>query len=229
MTTCDGFLNWVKISWEPPKYKPSKKPPFIPTEEEIDLLIARAGKRLAPFLQLLKETGMRRGEVNNLKWTDIDFERKTVTVTPSKGSNPRILPLSDKIVGMLQTIPKKTDRIFSSLSSTTSNFYIQKKTLARKLNIPKILKISLHTLRHWKATMEYHKTKDIIHVQQILGHRDIKSTMIYIDLEQALFSISSDEFHVKTAKNANEVCKLAEAVFEHFNTVENIHIYRKQK
>jgi integrase len=130
---------------------------------------------------------------------------------------------------MLQTTPKKTDRIFSSLSSTASNFYIQRKTLARKLNNPRILKISLHTLRHWKATMEYHKTKDIIHVQQILGHRDIKSTMIYINLEQALFSVSSDEFHVKTAENADEACRLAEAGFEHFDTIDKIHIYRKRK
>ena len=226
---CDGFLNWLKILWEPPKYKPAKKLPFIPTEEEVDQLIARAGKRLAPFLQLLKETGMRRGEAVRLKWTDIDFKRKTVSVTPEKGSNPRLLPLSEKTLGMLQTIPKKSDRMFPTLSSLTSNFYIQRKTLARKLNDPRILKISLHTLRHWKATMEYHKTKDIIHVQQVLGHRDIKSTMIYINLEQALFNISNDEFHVKTAKTVEEACKLAETGFEYFDTIESIHMYRKRK
>lgn len=226
---CDGFLNWLKIRWEPPKYKPAKKLPFIPREGEVDQLIARAGKRLAPFLQLLKETGMRRGEAVRLKWTDIDFKRKTVSVTPEKGSNPRLLPLSEKTLGMLQTIPKKSDRMFPTLSSLTSNFYLQRKTLARKLNDPRILKISLHTLRHWKATMEYHKTKDIIHVQQVLGHRDIKSTMIYINLEQALFNISNDEFHVKTAKTVEEACKLAETGFEYFDTIDTIHIYRKRK
>jgi len=45
-----------------------------------------------------------------------------------------------------------------------------------KLNNPRILKIVLHALHHWKATMEYHKTKEIIHVMQILGHREIKFT-----------------------------------------------------
>ena len=230
VTIYDSFLNWLKIPWDPPKYKPTRKLPFIPTEEEIDQLIARAGKRLAPFLQLLKETGMRRGEAIRLKWTDIDLKRKTVNVTPEKGSNPRILPLSDKALGMLLTLPKTSERVFAAtLSSVASNFYLQRKTLARKLSNPRILKISLHTLRHWKATTEYHKTRDIIHVQQILGHRDIKSTMIYINLEQALFNATNDEFHVKTAKTVEESCKLAEVGFEYFDTIEGVHVYRKRK
>lgn len=53
--------------------------------------------------------------------------------------------------------------------------------------------------------------------------------MIYINLEHALFNVSSDEFHVKTAKNAKEACKLAETGFGYFDTVDNIHIYRKRK
>jgi len=229
ITIYDSFLNWLGIPWNPPVYRPIKKLPFIPTEEEIDQLIARAGRRLAPFLQLLKETGMRRGEAAKLKWTDVDFKRKTITITPEKGSNPRILSLSDTALGMLSVIPRKADKIFASLSSVTSNFYMQRRTLAAKLNDPRIRKISLHSFRHWKATMEYHKTKDLIRVQQMLGHADIKSTMIYINLEEALFNIANDEFHVKTAKTVEEACKLAEVGFEHFDTIDNVHLYRKRK
>ena len=77
--------------------------------------------------------------------------------------------------------------------------------------------------------MEYHKTRDIIHVQQILERRDIKSTVIYINLKQALLNISNNEFRVKTAKNVAEACKLAEVGFEYFDTIEGIRIYRKRK
>jgi integrase len=87
-----------------------------------------------------------------------------------------------------------------TLGSPTSNHYIQRKSLARKLNDSRILKVSLHSLRSQKGTTEYHETKDIIHAQQLLGHCDIKSTMICINLEQALYSASNDEFDVKTAK-----------------------------
>jgi len=132
---------------------------------------------------------------------------------------------------MLLTLQKTSGKVFTAtLTSMASNFYLQRKTLARKLNNPRILKIGLHTLLHWKATMEYHKTKDTIHVQQMLGHRDIKSTMIYINLEQALFNTANDdEFHVKTAKTVEEACKLAEVGFEYFDAINGVHIYRKRK
>jgi integrase len=90
------------------------------------------------------------------------------------------------------------------------NFYQQRKRIARKLNNPRILKIGLHTFRHWKGTMEYHKTRDLLHVQAVLGHKDIKSTMVYINIEDALFQSNSGEFHVKTAKTIEEATKLIE-------------------
>ena len=58
----DSYLKMVKGSWNPPKYKTIKKLPFIPSEEEIDQVIAGSNNKTATFLQLLKETGMRSGE-----------------------------------------------------------------------------------------------------------------------------------------------------------------------
>jgi integrase len=51
------------LKWTKPKYKQQIKLPFIPTEQEIDSLIAASDKKLATLLQLLKETGCRVGEV----------------------------------------------------------------------------------------------------------------------------------------------------------------------
>lgn len=67
----DSFLKFLRMSWNPPTYRPERKIPFIPTEQEIDQFVAAAGKKLALFLQLLKETGMRCGEAVKLKWIDI--------------------------------------------------------------------------------------------------------------------------------------------------------------
>jgi len=53
--------------------------------------------------------------------------------------------------------------------------------------------------------------------------------MIYINLEQALFNTTNDEFHVKTAKTVEESCKLTEVGFEYFDTIEGVHVYRKRK
>jgi integrase len=173
---------------------------------------------------------MRRGEAAKLKWIDIDCKRKTVTITPEKGSNPRILPLSDKAIDMLNVMPKTSERIFASLSSITSNFYLQRRTLATKLSNPRILKISLHAFRHWKATMEYHRTKDIIYVQQLLGHRDIKSTMLYIYLERQLYqSTGNDEFHVKVAKSPEEIKAFLAVGFEYIVEKDGLMFFRKRK
>jgi len=58
-----------------PKCKCTRKIPFIPTEQELDALIAGCGRKTSTFLQLLKENAMRSGEVKRFLWTDIDFER----------------------------------------------------------------------------------------------------------------------------------------------------------
>ena len=71
-----SFLRMLGMTWNPPRYKRVQKLPFIPLEKEIDDLIAGCGRKVATFLQLLKETGMRAGEAWKLKWTDIDFQRK---------------------------------------------------------------------------------------------------------------------------------------------------------
>ena len=56
---------------------------------------------------------------------------------------------------------------------------------------------------------------EAIHVQQLLGHKSIQNTMVYINLEQAVFRTEDDEFHVKVAHNVDEACKLVEVGFEY--------------
>jgi integrase len=83
-----NYLNMIGKTWEPPRYKRVRKLPWIPSEEEIDQLIAGCSHRVATFLQLLKETGMRSGEAWQTRWTEIDFHSRTIRITPEKGSNP---------------------------------------------------------------------------------------------------------------------------------------------
>jgi integrase len=85
------FAKSVNIQFIIPRINQPQKLPFIPTEREIDDLIARCTKYIATFLQLCKETGARAGEIGTLKWTDVDLEKATVRVAPEKESNPRIL------------------------------------------------------------------------------------------------------------------------------------------
>jgi integrase len=78
------------------------------------------------------------------------------------------------------------------------------------------LRITFHTFRYWKPTTEYHKTKDILHVQELLRHRNIRNTLIYITIEKGLFGQqTTNEYHVKVANNTEESVKLIEVGFEY--------------
>jgi hypothetical protein len=83
--------------------------------------------------------------------------------------------------------------------------------------------------RHWKATMEYHKTKDILHVKKLLGHKKIENTEFYINIEQALFQTQNDEFHVKTALTPEEIKSLLEVGFEYICEKDGLLFFRKRK
>jgi len=226
----EAFLKFLGGQWERPKYECTRKIPFIPLETELDQLIAALSPTLAVFCQILKETGARAGEVVKLKWTDVDFERRLIRINnPEKGSNPRIIKVSEKCINMINRLPRKKETIFKNLNTINSSFNLQRKRIAAKLNNPRILKISFHTFRHWRATMEYHKTKDILYVKELLGHKDIKNTMIYITIEKTLFKESNDEFTVKVASSLEEFVKLLEVGFEYVGDYEGKKVLRKRK
>lgn len=227
-----SFAIMAGLAFHPPRYKQAEKLPFIPTEEEIDQLIAGCGKKMATFLHLLKETGMRRGEAWRLEWTDIDAKHRTVRIEPEKGSNPRILPISATLIGMLDYLPKDGSRIWTTADPDHmgTGLCAQRKRIAKKLQNPRIGKISFHTLRHWKATEEYHRTKDILHVMKMLGHKNIECTLLYIDLEKALYRQPSNEaFTARVAETVDDACKLIEAGFEYVTDIADKKLFRKRK
>jgi integrase len=109
----DLFAKYAGLRWDKPKCQPERKIPFIPTEQELDALIASSGKKLSTLLQLLKETGMRVGEARRLHWTDVDFQRRVIILNdPEKAGNPRIFNVSHTLINMLSALPKKTSKIF---------------------------------------------------------------------------------------------------------------------
>lgn len=73
--------------------------------------------------------------------------------------------------------------------------------------------------------MEYHKTKNILHVQLLLGHKNIQNTLIYTHL----VSFESDEWMCKVSQSLEEAVELVEAGFDYVTEVEGKKIFRKRK
>jgi integrase len=221
------FYKYKGVPFEKPNYRRVEKLPFIPTETEVDQLISGLGPKAACFLQLLKETGMRAGEAWNLKWTDLNTERRTLTVTPEKNSKPRQLKLSTKLIAMLNQLPRRSDQIFGggNYNDFARWYYMRRRLLAEKLGNSRLRRISFKTFRHWKATTEYHRTRDILHVMQLLGHKNIRNTLVYTHL----IGFESDEFVCKVAHNVREATHLIEQGFDYVTELDSVKLFRKRK
>jgi hypothetical protein len=78
--------------------------------------------------------------------------------------------------------------------------------------------------------MGHHRTKDIIHVQQLLGHKSINSALKYISLEKALLKTNDDQWITRVAKDIRESQKLVEVGFEfHCDFGARGKLFRKRK
>ena len=132
---------------------------------------------------------------------------------------------------MLAALPKTNEHVFGTAQRTSraSVFYRQRRSLAHKLGNPRLLRIGLHTFRHWKATVMYHETRDPVLVKEFLGHRTLDTTLLYIQLEKALFRNDSDEFIVKATKNPEEIQKLLEVGFEYVCDMNGSMFFRKRQ
>jgi integrase/transposase-like protein len=223
----DAFAKMQKISWTPPKYTQEETLPFVPDEKELDQLIASCrSHRMAAFLQTLKETFADPGEALRLRWIDISGNVITIN-RPVKGHNPRQLKVSNKLLAMLNTLPKTSEQIFpTAYSSMYGCFERVRKRAARILQNPRLLKIHFTTFRHWGGTMIAHYTHgNVLTVKRLLGHKRIQNTMKYIHM----IHFKDDEFEVATASTIEEAKKIITAGFEYVTEMRGIKLFRKPK
>jgi integrase len=222
------YAKYSSIAFSEPRYAREDKLPFVPLQKELEAIMdASRNVREATFLRLLYETGMRVGEATRLQFKEFDFEKRTVRVVPEKGSNARELKLSDRLCSMLKDLFKtKPDRPFPTFSGARKYLETTRKILAKSQNNPRFLLIHLHTFRHFRATMLYAQTRDILHVRHILGHKSLMNTMRYTHLIEYE---GSSHYLCKVAKTPDEAIKLVENGFDYVTSFpEGIQLYRKR-
>ena len=206
-----AFLKMLKLTWTPPRYKQENTLPFIPDETELDQLIASCrSRRMAAYLQCLKETYADPGEVLKLRWIDISKNIITINKTV-KGHLPRQIEVSNKLISMLNALPKASERIFPTKYQVMFSCYNRVRKRAAELQKnPRLLSIELRTFRHWGGTMIAHYTNgNVLTVKRLLGHKRIENTMKYI----SMIHFKDDEFETATATTDEEIKKLGAAGF----------------
>jgi integrase len=227
------YQDWCSFkgfSFKFQKYPEERKLPYIPTEQQIDQLISSFSSKYAPFLQLAKESGWRPIELSRLRPSDFDMNQQIATLNdPAKNSLPRQIKMSNKLTAMVKPLAldtRQNERIWkANPRNIESNFSRIRTKVAQKFGDPNILKITLRTFRHFKATMEYHKTKDILHVMQVLGHKNVKNTLIYTHL----VNFESEEYICKVAATVDNASQLIESGFEYVTEIDGVRLFRKRK
>jgi hypothetical protein len=87
--------------------------------------------------------------------------------------------------------------------------------------------IHFHTLRHWKATDLYHRTKDLLYVQQFRGYKSVSNTLKYIQLSNACFNEDTEQYICKVASNVQDATELVELGFDYVTKMDGVKLFRK--
>jgi len=215
------------FSWVKPRFRREEKPFFLPTEAEVEALINSCRFRMSVFLQTLKETGADSGEAWLIRWTDLNIAENTVALTPTKNHNARTLPISEHLISRLTLLPRKSLYVFGGkdLDDFRKGFWEVKKRLAKKLQNERFNRVEYRSFRHWKATNEYRKTKDILHVKWLLGHKRIENTLVYTNL----VPLGKSQYVCRVAHTLEEATVLIEEGFEFVTEMDGVKLFRKSK
>lgn len=146
--------------------------------EEIARLTSVAKDYLKPIIIVALNTGMRRGELFNLRWNDVDFAEHYIFVKKTKSGFMRKIPMNDLVAEALKNIRRESEFVFCNPKIKDRLTCIQRpfKAACRKAGVPDL---RFHDLRHTAATYMVIGGVDLATVSQILGHSDIKMTMKY--------------------------------------------------
>ena len=139
----------------------------------------------------VKRLGNKTHRTSMAESQDIDLSNGATQITGAKHTKGREGKLRAKSLELLKIyIGKKelkgTDELFNISSSNFANDYRHARNrLAKDYNMPELKQICLYDFRRFKGTREYHLTRDVLHVKEVLGHTDnsLRSTLLYITME----------------------------------------------
>jgi site-specific recombinase XerD len=202
------FLYWKTLKRRDlyfddlPMPKTPLKLPVVLSPEEVTRLIEGASSlKHRTMLMVLYATGVRRAELARLKVSDIDSKLMVVHIRQGKGQRDRDLPMTAKLLEALREywrwsrskvylFPSPWSPIDNEEPITPKSIYYACKEAAVRAGLTK--RIGPHTLRHSFATQHLDSGTDLRTIQHLLGHADLKNTLVYLHLSQ---------HHVRAATN----------------------------
>ncbi len=188
---CLSIAQEWEILEHVPRIKLLKVPPpetiSLSHEDSEKLLAATSGNWHDMIFTVLR-TGLRFGELIALNWSDIDFERKIITVQRSiargkiggtKSNKIRKIPLAEDLAQLLRTKRRNGKFVFADTNGEILRQDFCRTKILRFAKQADVRIIGWHTLRHTFASHLANNGVAVQVIQALLGHSDIKTTMRY--------------------------------------------------
>ena len=180
-----GTMLKKKFVYEVKRPKKDKKLPVVLSQEEVEkILLSVDNIKHKAILMLTYSAGLRVSEIVNLKSKDIDSKRMLIYIKMAKGRKDRYVMLSESILQILRDYWKEYRPVEWLFPGQDKEKHITTRTVEKIFSNAcekaKILKpVSIHSLRHSFATHLLENGTDLRYIQELLGHKNIKTTEIY--------------------------------------------------
>jgi integrase len=178
------FIEWEKIPANP--CRGIKLYPETPRTQwleagQIAQILEHCSPRLRPIVQVALLTGLRKGDILRLTWDRIDFEQGLIRITQSKTQTPLLLPMSPALADVLRNVRRDLDSpsVFYPGPKSRRRFGWVRTDFEKARMAAGLPSTHFHDLRHTAATQLRRLGRDLQIVQQLLGHRTIRTTMRY--------------------------------------------------
>lgn len=173
----------------------------ILTDDEEQKLLSSAISYLKPIIITALHTGMRKSEMLNLRWEDVDLDNNLITVTQtnSKSKKANKVYINPKLKKVMLELRVKSNKLKLKSKELNSKeieyvFLDDKGNHLREIkngfdgacSRAKIQGLRFHDLRHTAATRMIEGGASIVAVSKALGHSDIKTTMRYTHLDHSV-------------------------------------------
>lgn len=172
-----------------PLFKEDNKQDRFLTKEEAERLfreVQKSPNRMLQFIvPLLLLTGLRKRELLDAKWSEIDLDKKLWFIPYTKSGKPRAVPLSDAAVSILEAVPRYPQCRWAFPNPTTLKPFVSFFSAWDTARCAAGLKaVKVHSLRHAFASFLVNSGRTLYEVQQLLGHSQVRTTQRYSHLTQ---------------------------------------------
>jgi len=201
-----GYIRENALRWVKPLKEEDRKPVRFLTKEECARFLAATPRELYPAFYVFLNTGMRKAELENLRWEDVDFNRRKILIRRKEDWHPktgeREIPMSLGVHEQLTSLRRRctsassSDYVFAVKGSGHSHNRLRRELIriAQLAGIGGLTK--LHTLRHTYASHLVMSGVDLPTVKSLMGHTDITTTMIYAHLAPDHLSDAVNKFEL---------------------------------